>query len=675
MKRVYCSQDLAQVRQLGYARVAAVADRDVALAARLPAAPSCNGELRLPERLVRVWLPAGHPTSGAAVIVRSEDRLAFLARQAPRGLAAVAGVPDRAPHYGEALLVRAEGDVVPTRVNHPAVISQVPHTTIDLSNTWERSAQLLLREDVPLADLREKPERGTLHGAARVGPPVQKCHDPDRLIARIPDRCRRAQRTARVGRRDEGAHVASVPANAADVEAVVAERLRALSTSLEAKQTATIEWRGRQTYVQVIDMPVNLVSYNPDTHRIRSQRSLDSSREAALESDPFGQTAQGYLHHLLRGNPQDPAQEDPTFAALKESLAEHGQEEPGIITRAGVLVNGNTRCAALRELGREHIRVGVLPEDTGDEDIRAIELSLQLRKEYKRDYSFVNFLLAVDERVSAGRPTAEILSDFRMRQATLDRSLWILDLIREAIDRSRHEAEDGSTVQLRLIDFESHQGKLEELHRAYVALKQRDPDAAEALREQRLLALVLEKSKTDLRLIEPHFTKTYLPERLPPSETGESVAKFIPGTSVPLAQPAAGVKQLRELTDNILRAKATVVAAADRSLRTEVASKTLQDVGEAVDDALNKAGRNARLKKRQVAPADRITDAVEDLNLAVAAISEARSGATFSASDVEDALTELRSAVEKLAQQVNLSRDSESGDGVEWLLHVAVADV
>lgn len=466
----------------------------------------------------------------------------------------------------------------------------------------------------------------------------------------------------------------SGPANAGDVEAVVAERLRALDAALEAKQTATIEWRGRQTYVQVIDMPVDLVSYNPDTHRIRAQRSLDPERETHLESDPYGQVAQAYLHQLLKGNPQDPSEEDPTFTVLKESLAEHGQEDPGIITRSGVLVNGNTRCAALRELGRDQIRVGVLAPDAGEDDIRAVELSLQLRKDLKRDYSFMNFLLAVEERVEAGRPTQEILSDFRIKQATLDRSLWILDLIREAIGRSRQHSDDGSVTQLRLIDFESHQGKLEELHRAYVALRQKDPDAADALREQRLLALVLGKSKTDLRLIEPEFTATYLPTQLPTTTPAAGGTGPIPGTSIPRSTASRTVQQLRALTDDVLKAKAMVVLASDHSLELATASGRLQEITGAVDDALDKAGRNARIKKRQVAPADRITDAVEDLGLAITAISEARAGVTFAADDVEDALVELRGTFVKLARQIQLSLGEDPGDGVQWLLRAAVDD-
>jgi len=52
-----------------------------------------------------------------------------------------------------------------------------------------------------------------------------------------------------------------------------------------------------------------------------------------------------------------------TLAAMASvsDLKDHGQREPALISRASVLVNGNTRQAALKLLGWERIRVGVLP--------------------------------------------------------------------------------------------------------------------------------------------------------------------------------------------------------------------------------------------------------------------------------------------------------------------------
>lgn len=462
------------------------------------------------------------------------------------------------------------------------------------------------------------------------------------------------------------------PANAPDVQDMVRARLDALSSLPEVQQTATIEWRKQRRSLPVIDMPLTLVSYNPDTHRIRAQRSLDPVKERALIDDPFGEVAQHYLADLLKGAPEDPGREDPTFMALKDSLREHGQEEPGIITRQGVLVNGNTRCAALRELGTESIRVAVLPPDAGEDDIQTVELALQLRKDFKREYSFVNFLLAVDERVTTGQLPTAIMADFRIRRTTFDRSLWILGCIREAVERSTHRNADGVAVQLRLVDFETDQGKLEELHRAYSGLKSKNPMAAEALREQRMLALALDKSKTDLRLIDQAFAPTFMAHKLPMPPAVQP-ARNIPGTTIPIESPNTELLQLKALTDEALQAKAVVRSTSEQVNFTtrNQAQARVQDLTDAIDSALDKAGRNARLKQRKVAAAERITDAVEDLDLATRAIAEARAVGQFDPDDIDDALTTLRGSIERLAQLVRVGERMDQGDGTFWLIAAA----
>ena len=127
----------------------------------------------------------------------------------------------------------------------------------------------------------------------------------------------------------------------------------------------------------------------------------------------------------------------------------------------------------------------------------------------------MNFLLAIDERRLAGRPATEIQRDFRIRPPTYERAVWILGFVQEAIERSATDTKDGRQISLHLIDFESDQGKLEELYGVYASRRSKNSDEAEALREQRLLALILDKSKTDLRLIDHDFSDLYLKNIVP----------------------------------------------------------------------------------------------------------------------------------------------------------------
>jgi ParB-like chromosome segregation protein Spo0J len=458
---------------------------------------------------------------------------------------------------------------------------------------------------------------------------------------------------------------ASTPPNARDVAAVVEKRLSALTSADGTIETTVVEWRGEPKAVPVITMPVNVLSYNPDTHRIRVQRTLDPVRDQALDDSPYSPGSQAYLHELLMGTPSDPTKTDPAFILLKEDLRENGQAEPGIITRAGVLINGNTRRAALRELGVEHMRVGVLPPDADHDDIESIELSLQLRRSFKRDYSFMNALISLDERVAAGRPTADILREFRIRQKTFDQNRWILEFVREAIKRSRVQI-DGTEVAMRLVDFESDQGKLEELYRAYTSLKAQSPDDAEALREQRLVALVLDKAKTDLRMIDSNFSESYAPNLVGDTPPVAADPVKIPGTSITVSGPSPKVAALRTLANDVLQAKAIARAPASVSAASvRAAAERLTKIDEILDKGLTKAGKDGRITKKRFAPVDRLNDANEDLALAVAAVAEAQATSTFDPSDLEDAIGDLRKQLTQLARHV--ARTASNSENVRWL--------
>jgi hypothetical protein len=459
------------------------------------------------------------------------------------------------------------------------------------------------------------------------------------------------------------------PANLEEVRSIIEQRLAALDNIKGAQETVSVEWRGAQRAIPVISMPVDLLYYNPGTHRIRAQRATDPSRERDLDSSPYGVSAQAYLQELLKGDPAEPSKVDPSFNALKDDLKVFGQNDPGIITRSGVLINGNTRRAALKELGQSNIRVGVLPPDAGHTDLQSIELSLQLRKDHRRDYSFMNFLLAIDERAAAGELPAKIQTEFRIKASTYERSQWILEFIRDAIERSQVVHVDKTALSLRLIDFETHQGKLEELYRSYYTLASKAPDDANALREQRLLALVLDKSKTDLRLIDADFVKRFMPTQLPTVDAAPP--DKIPGTSIEVPGASKEIQALRELTTRALKARSISRAPqSSNAAETAKAAAFLGQLDAAIIKALDSAGKQVRLVRRRFQAADRISDACDDLALAVEAVAEARSTNNFEPEDLDEILVTLKTNLAKLATIV-LRGTTSDAEGIAWLRAVA----
>ncbi|YAL83302.1 ParB N-terminal domain-containing protein [Dermacoccaceae bacterium W4C1] len=458
-----------------------------------------------------------------------------------------------------------------------------------------------------------------------------------------------------------------IPPKGQEIKAVIEQRLRQAMNEDGAK--ITIDWRGEPRHLRVISMPVEMLYFNPDTHRIRAQRTLDANRDAAIEQDPWGHEAQAYLHDLLRQRPANPDQTDPEYTALMDELDDVGQREPGIVSPHGILVDGNTRAAALIDLGEQNIRVGVLPDDTSRQDINTVELSLQLRKDRRRDYSYINRLIAIDEELGRGRSEADVAKDFNIKLATLQRDRWVYALILDAIDRSK--TDDGAA--LRLIDFEEHQEKLRELHRDYTKLAATDPDSANRLKQSRLAMVLLDYPKTSLRLAEADFHTRYLESRLPddlkPQPAGAGVGipvPGIPGATVPSQSTDSAAAEA--LANQLLRAKA--VARDGKSATPEEvaqAAGVMKQARETFDVAVKLAGQNAELVKRQTAVPERLTDAADYVTQCASEFAEAKAKRALDEDAFDDALIALRDSLEGLARQAGRTF-SAPGEGVAWLL-------
>ncbi|MFE3737439.1 transcriptional regulator [Streptomyces sp. NPDC059134] len=446
----------------------------------------------------------------------------------------------------------------------------------------------------------------------------------------------------------------------------VEQHLKELATTSGVQETLTIEWRTKPLVVQVIDMPLESLYYNPGTHRIRAQRSYDPVQDRLLDEDPWNTESQEYLEHLLQAEPSNPAEKDKDFNELKESLKDFRQNEPGLITREGILVNGNTRAVALKQLGVAHIRVGVLPEYCTWADINAVELSLQLRHDTRRPYSYINRLLTIEEEVAAGRQISDVAREFRIRTATAEQDLWVLSCLQDLTERSKSEQ-----VQLRLMDFEDAQEKLRELHRAYGKAVKTNRERAELLKENRLAAIVLEFSKTDVRLIESEFRSRYLEHRLPdslksgPAETAE---RRIPGMNRAVKAPAPEVAAARAFTDAVLRAKAIGRAASSVSVEQHQRAVTVfKDAKLAIEDALEPAGKDARVRKRKQAAPDRLYDACQDIEQCITDMALARASRSLDEESFDEAVLKLKGSLDKLAHASAQSIEVP-GDGVAWLL-------
>ena len=458
---------------------------------------------------------------------------------------------------------------------------------------------------------------------------------------------------------------------------LIKQRLEEARAAGGTRETVTVDWNEQQIHVDVIDLPLGDLYLNPGTHRIRAQRTHKPDQDQNLREHPFGDAGQSYLADLLKARPSNPEVRDPDFDKLKEDLNQFGQNDPGLVTHHGVLVNGNTRAVALRELHKPSMRVGVLPPSFTQADVDSVELALQLRQDQRRDYSYINRLLAMEEQAALGRTPEQIAKEFRIRASTYHQERWILSVIKELNDRSV----SGGGVALRLVDWEGAQERLKELQRLYVKLENLDRDQAEILKEWRLAAILLDFSKTDVRHIDEVFLEAGYLEKVLPAELADSgtapqaKSVSIPGLDLEVPAATSAVSAARALNDRILRAAATVRGAAAGIPDNEKsqAQALLDGAQTAFDKAIESHGRDFRIRKRkQLAPA-RLADACANIEQCVIELVQARTSNSLDEEAFDEAVVKLQGSLRKLAQQAGRGIPNP-GDGVSWLLAAATAE-
>jgi hypothetical protein len=249
----------------------------------------------------------------------------------------------------------------------------------------------------------------------------------------------------------------------------------------------------------VISMPTSLIYFNPHNHRLSAQIK-DSNLSDEVFNDPFSEKSQNLILQLL-------AKTD-DFGKLKGELKDLGQRDPGLIMRDGLLVNGNTRCAALRTLGNEGVAsaktmdVAVLPEGITEVDISDIEMELQMLKLTHQRYTFANELLFMESYRRSGKSDQELVAAMgwqrgKRGEAKVKKLMRILGYIEEVkkinpnipydtFNTKKTHLEDMDLQMQALINGGDHAGALE-------------------LKNLRLLGLLIGMNKDKVREIDGEF--------------------------------------------------------------------------------------------------------------------------------------------------------------------------
>lgn len=220
----------------------------------------------------------------------------------------------------------------------------------------------------------------------------------------------------------------------AEREAMIAKRME---TSDEFGETI-YDFRSDKFTPKVISLPIDVPVYRMENCRTFSAQQTEIAREG-MPKDFFekGQeltTAQQSQHEILaRLARQGTDSVTPIISVLEKD----GQRETILITSTGVVVNGNRRLAAMRELRVRkdgsiderftNIKCAVLPSDVTRDEIDDIEADLQARPQTKLDYDWIGDARLIRRQVGKNRSTKEVADRLRRNKIEIENVLQALD--------------------------------------------------------------------------------------------------------------------------------------------------------------------------------------------------------------------------------------------------------
>lgn len=217
-------------------------------------------------------------------------------------------------------------------------------------------------------------------------------------------------------------------------------RIEAISEAVRdaPEQLTFYHYQNAPRRLPVIRVPIGLPIYRMANFRTRSAQLAFLRQHPELAADYFegGQEnvdAQREQHNFLVRFAEEGRRG--SITPIMEVLQRDPQTEPLLVSSSGIVVNGNRRLAAMRELfadDRElyrefsHVNCMVLPASATSREIREIEVRLQMTPQTKLPYEWVNESLAIRELQGDQMTVAEIAQLMQKRPRDVENAIGAL---------------------------------------------------------------------------------------------------------------------------------------------------------------------------------------------------------------------------------------------------------
>lgn len=299
-------------------------------------------------------------------------------------------------------------------------------------------------------------------------------------------------------------------------------------SSVPARTHRFFAYRNESHDLPVVRLPIGLPVYRIGNYRtnILQLRWIKEKEKSPtfFSNGEENESVQKIQHDFL----WDLAQaEKGSVTSIIDTLQAERQREPILISASGVIVNGNRRLAAMRELYNEspedyesfsHIDCMVLPQNASEDDLKDIEVRLQMTPETRLPYGWINECMAIKDLRDRGRTVETIGSMMRMDAPKVKDKLLMLteiDLYLKDWKKAELDYESLSDAEEIMLQFTSRikkkEGPQKEISRrlSWIVLDQRGKegrvydlrDAAGTLTEA-VVAKLQEVYPTEMNLVE-----------------------------------------------------------------------------------------------------------------------------------------------------------------------------
>lgn len=218
------------------------------------------------------------------------------------------------------------------------------------------------------------------------------------------------------------------------------EREATIQKRLEASTETDIlyDFRGDKATLRVISLPVDVPVYRMDNCRTYSDQQ-DMIAKQGLDKTYFSKgqelsSVQAAQHELLA---KLASKSTSSVSSISEVLEKEGQRGAILITSTGVVVNGNRRLSAIRELYAAadcvpscrwaHVKCLVLPADTSADEVDDIEAYEQARPQTKLEYDWIGDAQLVRRQINKGRTPKQVADQIRRNEADIKNLLQSID--------------------------------------------------------------------------------------------------------------------------------------------------------------------------------------------------------------------------------------------------------